>query len=570
MKRALDEGVVSMTIRWNAGTDGDFKLPRLRELGPALRARVDSAKTILAPPPLMGDKHVEGGVALVTGHSQSLSEEIRDLRRDRLCAAAMFLSVVYLVLVFWNVFNPHQDYWFVWATMGLRFVLAVAASGLLFSRVVLTNSQVRIIEFGLFGGLIAILACSQYIGVTELLRRGNVPATIAFIKNGVIQVFALMGLYGTFVPNGLKTAVAMIVSMAMAPIVMIALATSQPELAETVARLHESEQIGSNILFVSIGAALAIYSAYVLGGLRAELHEARRFGQYRLSERIGEGGMGEVYLAEHRLLKRPCAMKLIKAGSGREPLALARFEREVRAAAQLSHPNTIEIYDYGRTEDGTFYYVMEFLTGMNLEDLVAKFGPLPPGRANYLLRQVCGGLSHAHNLGIIHRDLKPGNVFVAKRGGETDVAKILDFGLVKLTGESPTLALTREHHVSGTPLYMAPEQARGRRDLDGRADLYALGAVAYFALTGCPPFDGGSVFEVMVAHARDPVVPPSTRRGGIPGDLEAVVMRCLEKTPEARYPNARSVAEDLAKCACASDWGPNRADAWWNALAANP
>ena len=422
------------------------------------------------------------------------------------------------------------------------------------------------IECVLFGGLITILALSQYLGVSELLRRDNVPSAVAFTKNGVIQVFALMGLYGTFVPNDLKTAAGVIVSMALAPILAISLALSSPGVVEVVKRFHRSEQTGTNILFLSIGASLAIYSAYVLGGLRAELHEARRFGLYRLLRRIGSGGMGDVFLAEHRLLKRPCALKLIKSGAGQEPLALARFEREVRSAAQLSHPNTIEIYDYGQTEDGTFYYVMEYLTGLSLADLVTKFGPLPSGRANYLLRQVCGGLAQAHNLGIVHRDLKPGNVFIANRGGETDVAKILDFGLVKLTGESPDAALTSDNLVSGTPLYMAPEQASGRRDLDGRADIYALGAVAYFALTGRPPFEGESAFEVMIAHARDPVFPPSHHVKDVPLDFEAVILRCLEKAPELRYPNAKALLEALANCSCAREWGPNRADAWWNAM----
>ncbi len=182
-----------------------------------------------------------------------------------------------------------------------------------------------------------------------------------------------------------------------------------------------------------IGAALAIYGTYVVNGLRSELHEAKKFGQYQIRDKIGVGGMGEVYLAEHKLLKRPCALKLIRPEAGADPVALARFEREVQAAARLSHPNTIEIYDYGHTDDGTFYYVMEYLPGISLQDLVKQYGPLPIGRVIYLFRQVCAGLVEAHSLGLVHRDLKPANVFVAVRGGEADVAKVLDFGLVKLT-----------------------------------------------------------------------------------------------------------------------------------------
>src|SRR5262249_16839330 len=191
-----------------------------------------------------------------------------------------------------------------------------------------------------------------------------------------------------------------------------------PDVVGVVERMRTTEQAGSNFLFLTVGAALAIYGAYVLNGLRAELHEARKFGQYQLVRKLGEGGMGEVYLAEHALLKRPCALKLIKPDSGADPMALARFEREVQSAARLAHPNTIEIYDYGHTEDGTFYYVMESLQGLSLADLIRQTGPLPPGRVIYLFRQVCAGLAEAHELGLVHRDLKPANVFLAVRGGE--------------------------------------------------------------------------------------------------------------------------------------------------------
>ena len=201
--------------------------------------------------------------------------------------------------------------------------------------------------------------------------------------------------------------------------------------------------------------------------------------------------MGEVYLAEHQLLKRPCAIKLIRPDRAGDPRALARFEREVRTTARLSHPNTVEIYDYGRTEDGTFYYVMEYLSGLSLADLVERHGPLPPGRAIYLLRQACGALAEAHAAGLVHRDLKPANIFAARRGGLHDVAKLLDFGLVLPTAEPvapPSSAGTAT--IAGSPLYMAPEQATGDARPDARSDLYGLGAVAYYLLTGRAPFEG--------------------------------------------------------------------------------
>ena len=328
-----------------------------------------------------------------------------------------------------------------------------------------------------------------------------------------------------------------------------------PDVAPIVAQLGAAEEAGSNILFLVIGTALAIYGSFLVNGLRTELHEARKFGQYQLVRKLGEGGMGEVYLAEHQLLKRPCALKLIKPEAGADPIALARFEREVQSAARLSHPNTIEIYDYGHTDDGTFYYVMEYLQGLSLADLVRRAGPLPPGRVIYLFRQVCAGLAEAHALGLVHRDLKPANVFVAVRGGESDVAKVLDFGLVKLTQDPGAAELTGEMTVSGTPMYMAPEQAVGDRSLDARADIYALGAMMYFALTGRPPFTGETAFAVMMAHARDPVVPPSQVRPGVPADLEQVVLRCLAKKPGDRFPTVKALGEALAACRSAADWG---------------
>ncbi len=256
---------------------------------------------------------------------------------------------------------------------------------------------------------------------------------------------------------------------------------------------------------------------------------------------------------------------MIKPEAGADPIALARFEREVQSAARLTHPNTIEIYDYGHTEDGTFYYVMEYLQGQSLSELVRKAGPLPPGRVIYLFRQVCAGLAEAHELGLVHRDLKPANVFVAVRGGESDVAKVLDFGLVKVTRDPGAAALTGDMTVSGTPMYMAPEQAVADRSLDARADIYALGAMMYFALTGQPPFTGESAFAVMMAHARDPVVPPSQLHAGVPEDLERVILRCLAKKRDERFPTVKALGDALAGCDSASEWGPNRADAWWAA-----
>src|SRR5262249_17726866 len=213
-----------------------------------------------------------------------------------------------------------------------------------------------------------------------------------------------------------------------------------------------------------------------------------------------------------------------------DPQAQRRFEREVQVTATLSHPNTVEVYDYGKADDGTFYYAMEYLPGVSLQELVAQEGPMPPGRAAHLLRQVCGALHGAHGVGLVHRDIKPGNVLVCERGGVRDVAKLLDFGLVRARGaghEGETL--TVEGTIAGTPAYMSPEQARGLADVDARSDIYSLGAVAYFLLTGRPPFAGRNPLELLHAHLNAAVIPPSELSPAVPADLEGAVLRCLAK-----------------------------------------
>src|SRR3954471_7296795 len=273
--------------------------------------------------------------------------------------------------------------------------------------------------------------------------------------------------------------------------------------------------------------------------------------------------MGEVYLAEHQLLKRPCALKLIRPEGVADPKALARFEREVRLTATLSHPNTVEIYDYGCTEDGTYYYVMEYLPGLSLEELIGRHGPLPPGRAVYLLRQVCLALREAHATGLVHRDIKPSNIFASRRGGMDDVAKLFDFGLVLPASAVGDPQMSGRGQVLGTPSFMSPEQATGGRELDGRSDIYSLGAVAYYLLTGRPPFRGDDGLGLLIAHARDPVEPPSRVREGVPDDLERVVLRCLAKDPADRFPDALALELALADCRCAEDWDLDRAARWW-------
>jgi serine/threonine-protein kinase len=374
-----------------------------------------------------------------------------------------------------------------------------------------------------------------------------------------------MVVHGIFIPHHWHETARVVLTMALAPaLVLVLFEARHPELAPQVAELMSWRYVSTNILIVLVGAVLATYASLVLHSLRKEVHEAKRYGQYQLVSKLGSGGMGDVFLAEHVLMKRPCALKLIRSEASTDPTALARFEREVKTTASLTHPHTIEIYDYGHTDDGTFYYVMEYLPGLSLDQLLAEYGPLPPGRAIYLLRQACSALAEAHAAGLIHRDLKPGNLYVSERGGLCDFVKVLDFGLVKQVHEPGAARLTADHVVSGTPWYMAPEQALGNQDLDARSDLYALGAIAYHMLSGQPPFPDENPVAVMIAHAHTEVPSISLHRSGIPDDLQQVVLRCLRKSPTDRYADAKELEQALAACSAAGEWDARKAALWWH------
>ncbi len=299
-----------------------------------------------------------------------------------------------------------------------------------------------------------------------------------------------------------------------------------------------------------------------------------QIGPYRLKEKLGAGGMGEIYEAEHRLLKRPCAIKFVIPENHADPAALARFEQEVLATASLTHWNTVEVFDFGHTDDGTFYYVMELLPGLSLAELIDGHGPMTPGRVVHLLRQVCDALREAHSIGLIHRDIKPANIFAAKRGGVFDVAKLMDFGLVKCGAEGESSAEGANarpaagRSFSGSPLFMSPEQATDYEAVDGRTDIYSLGAVAYYLLTGEPPFTGDSPMEVIAAHAHARVVRPSRLEPAIDDDLEWIVLRCLAKDPDDRFSDVEHLQQALDDCDCAGRWSQQEAAIWWDEVGA--
>jgi eukaryotic-like serine/threonine-protein kinase len=382
----------------------------------------------------------------------------------------------------------------------------------------------------------------------------------AQVRPDLIAVIALMGvlLYrAALIPSEpQRTAWISVSAIGPLPFMTYAIYTRQPS-ATPPPMAHAAYAF----LFAGLTVLLSTVVSKIIYGLRQTIREARRLGPYTLVEKIGEGGMGAVYRAQHALLRRPTAIKILppeRAGQ----IDLARFEREVQMTSQLTSPHTVSIYDYGRTPDGLFYYAMEYLDGIDLDELVRRDGPMPPGRVVMVLRQVCEALGEAHRVGLIHRDIKPANILLCERGGKPDVAKVVDFGLVKsLTGAEP--GVTLENMVPGTPHYMSPESLRSPEGIDARSDLYALGATAYFLLTGKPVFEG-PVAEIFAKHLKDRPVPPSVRAGkAIPASLEALVLSALAKTPDERPESADAFGAALLACDEAPAWTSAEASSWW-------
>jgi serine/threonine-protein kinase len=321
----------------------------------------------------------------------------------------------------------------------------------------------------------------------------------------------------------------------------------------------------------SICALLAYVTSRVVYRFGMRLQKAREVGSYRLVEPLGKGGMGEVWRASHRMLARPAAVKLIRpevlgGDQTTRQVVLTRFQREAEATAALRSVHTIQLHDFGTTEDGAFYYVMELLDGLSFKDLVERFGPVPPGRVVHLLRQACHSLGEAHQRGMIHRDVKPANLYTCRLGPDHDFVKVLDFGLVKSTTDviPGATELTAAGVVTGTPAFMPPEAATGHARLDGRADLYALGCVAYWLITGCHVFEGDTPMAVVLDHVRTSPVPPSLRTEmDVPPDLEALIMSCLAKEPPDRPASAGELARLLGETGLEDAWGAEAAAEWW-------
>jgi len=328
-----------------------------------------------------------------------------------------------------------------------------------------------------------------------------------------------------------------------------------------------------SMLFSSgFAVGFAYLGARVVYGLGRQVAAARELGSYRLEERLGEGGMGEVWRARHRMLARPAAIKVVRpalvgdAPPGVSREVFDRFEREAQAIARLRSPHTVELFDFGVADDGAFYYAMELLEGIDADSLVRRYGPVPAERAVYLLRQVCHSLSEADACGLVHRDIKPANIFLCRYGEDCDFVKVLDFGLVKAVHEPAAAGsgITVENAVYGTPAFIAPEQALGRPDLDGRVDIYATGCVAYWLLTGQLVFTAANPMGFLLQHANTAPTPPSTRTElPIPPALDGLVLACLAKDPAARPQSARELMARLDAVDGGNGWTEQRAREWW-------
>ena len=496
----------------------------------------------------------ETGMAQVpldsSGERDFLRERIGLYALATLLASTAFFAAGFLIQSLWPPIG------WVPATLGRPDILFhLAACAVLFLMWIGTRQP------GLSGGTLHFADAAGTIATFGLYAcmAGSMPASWKPEQLYLLIVITVLLYRASIVPsNPWRTAWISAVSAAPAPI-LASLTYARGGIQE----ISRGQSVAYAFLWASLAVFLSILLSFVTFRLRKSVARARRLGQYTLGEKLGEGGMGVVYRAEHEMLRRPTAIKLLPPGRAGED-ALRRFEREVQQTARLTNPHTISIYDYGRTPDGLFYYVMEYLDGVDLEELVRESGPMTPARVVRVMRQVCAALAEAHGIGLIHRDIKPANILLCERGGIPDITKVLDFGLVREITGSADPRLTAENVVNGTPQYLAPEAIRNADSIDARSDLYALGAVGYFLLTGTPVFSGRGSLEVIHHHLQTIPEPPSKRLGKpLPPKLEAVILSCLAKNPDERPDSARALATALKACDDVAAWDELDARRYW-------
>lgn len=493
---------------------------------------------------------------MLSGVSTRETTEIVAGGRSRLTATAIALILVMgIVFGVMNVSPMGKP-----AAMGMANVVAAATAALSLGVIGLVRSRVsRLLDVALAFEVLGALG----IALAEALATYAPDVSV----RGVSWVCLWIALFPLVVPTTPgRTLMAAMASAAMGLVaIYIAAALGVPR-----------PSFGTTLYLVTpnFGAAgLALLFSRIIHQLGTDARRARELGSYRLVELLGRGGMGEVWRAKHRMLARPAAIKLVKAealgGKGTDRArVLKRFEREARATAMLSSLNTIHIYDFGRTDDGTLYYVMELLDGIDLETLVEQTGPLPPERAMHVLRQICSSLAEAHDSGLIHRDIKPANIYLCRLGERCDCVKVLDFGIVAIRDDDATAnptRLTGDNAIAGTPAYMAPEVVTDAEHVDHRVDLYALGCVAYWLITGELVFEGETAVKIIFGHMEEEPIPPGERAGvALPDGLETLILACLEKRPDDRPQSAMEIAERLDAIDLDVRWTPARAQAWWD------
>jgi eukaryotic-like serine/threonine-protein kinase len=421
----------------------------------------------------------------------------------------------------------------------------------------------RLRRLGAGGLLVDDLLCTVASSTLLALMGAGIPDRYGYIQ-ALLATSLIIHIRGVVVPSSGRRTFAISATCAAAATIAVILFVPRRAPAPGMP-LASAAEIAVNMgLWLAASTAIATVSARIIFGLREEVKVARQIGQYVLERKIGEGGMGIVYLATHALLRRRTALKLLLSDKV-DPHTLMRFEREVRQLARLSHPNTVAIYDYGRTPEGTFYFAMEYLEGLGLDDLVGATGAVPASRVVHLLDQICGSLVEAHDMGLVHRDIKPANVMVCEQGGAPDVVKVLDFGLVKDTGNPRELDLTANSSFVGTPLYACPEAIKGG-EITAASDMYAVAAVGYYLLTGTEVFSGATLMEIGGGHLYKNPEPPSARLGReVPAALEQLILRGLAKEPSARPRDARAFRQALKACAIDS-WPEEDARGWWESV----
>ena len=458
------------------------------------------------------------------------------------------------------------------------FLLVLVLGGAVAALLVLDDPSVgdlRWIERAVFFTVTLYLGWTAYAALDHLLMAGDAPGLASRWNSTIVQFVLLMVAYGTTVPNGWPRAARVIVGFALTPVAVVTLLwISDPQRAAGIREAATTGRLAESATMLASAALLGVLAAYLIDQYLTLARTTRTTLMYVLKRRIGQGGMGEVWLGEHNLLARPAAIKLIRADTvdSKSPekaaLVIRRFEREAQATASLRSVHTVEVYDFGVAADGTFYYAMEYLDGIDLSSLVKQHGPVAPDRVVYLLEQACQSLADAHEHHMTHRDIKPANIFICRLGTARDFVKVLDFGLVTsgamtAHGGEDATELTLEGEINGTPGYMAPEMVLNGAEADSRADIYALGCVGYYLLTGMPVFDGPPM-SVLVDHVKTPPVPPSERvEVEIPAGLERVILKCLEKNPDDRYQSATELGEALLASCQEPRWDANRAADWW-------